>query len=1229
MLFRIVCLGLGLWGAVAMGQEGGGKLEPISVPEFDARLVPPSSWLSRPTIEKQAGVTVLAYARSFLNEGVTVVMNDFSSSLSGDAANDMQMSLNFIRNLAMSNQAANEFTKPESVVVNGVTFAKIEYDGKLSQAMNGHYVVLFTLRLGALYRIISFSPNERSAQTNASGFAKGFSWLDPQRTRLPGTVEDYQGHVHGFESHLKKLGWTNWPEGKEQSKGAFLAASQRNAAFLTVSLVPEPVEKTTMDEVVEALLPWCVWSKPERGWTFNPLTMPGVDEARGFAGELLYGSTPVNVRGYVVRGGGRIMGVAAWASASFGVRELDGALAAVVPKEIKQFPPLSLFTEQQRRLQASFLTDLALGQYEAGAVSRASKLYEQALESSRHNHATLRAAVVCYERIGGEAEALRCIERYEKDFKDSPEIQGMRARLLAQTGKSEEALKVLRELFAKDLRDEEAAAVYLQELYRNSLFTEAVEFVDSYAKKAPSATVLIWQADTYARAEKYERSMELFEALLSRKPFNAAVAALYASVALSAKKYDVCLEVIDQMKKEGVETAPALRTAGWAHYGKKAYREAKVAFEAARTMAPNDPQTAEALNAASAALGEGDNSAIRTPIEPLTLPEVVSKQVRALAAKYEPAAGESVVRKLAVNHVHYEKNKTYKRTEERVLLVQDAAGVEALSTLEIGFDPLWERLYVNQLEVVEPATGKTVASGKLDDYYVTDAATGAIATLTKALRLPVPGLKAGLELRYKVTFESLSKPEDFVYESRTLAHYYPTAVEAFVVSGDVKEVKAVPGAELAEVAEAAHGAEHLAWVVKNPPTMHPEPLLPPSRKYLPVLEVGAAGKTWQKTGDEYLELIKDSLADEPEIGKLAIELTRGCKTNEEKVEVLSKHVRDEVIYRAIEFGRRARVPNMCQRVLGNRYGDCKDMSLLLHKLLAAVGVTSRLTLVNSSSDVCSELPDLDQFNHMVLYVPALEQKLVDCTMGKAANTQLPPLFFDRQVLLLEKGASKLTKVEAPTKEIMDEVRTERTVSFMADGSASVEEKVTMTGYQGWSMRGFIQSMRPQTRLQALQAYMEERSSWQLERVETENLMDASAEMAMKFYYLLPPQQDVEGRGYVLPALWERKYLQGRYMRERHHPFVVERPLKFSSKVKAVFPARVDVASAEKLGSSGQTEYLTWLTAAKVTGERPSELEVTFSAQTLAGERPAGEYRRMYDEMMKAIAGWDLPLRLQK
>jgi hypothetical protein len=80
-------------------------------------------------------------------------------------------------------------------------------------------------------------------------------------------------------------------------------------------------------------------------------------------------------------------------------------------------------------------------------------------------------------------------------------------------------------------------------------------------------------------------------------------------------------------------------------------------------------------------------------------------------------------------------------------------------------------------------------------------------------------------------------------------------------------------------------------------------------------------------------------------------------------------VQKELHYEAIEFGRRAYVPKTARETLRDRYGDCKDHAVLLVSMLNAVGVPAELALVNINQRVLPELPNIDQFDHMIVSVP--------------------------------------------------------------------------------------------------------------------------------------------------------------------------------------------------------------------------------------------------------------------
>jgi hypothetical protein len=140
---------------------------------------------------------------------------------------------------------------------------------------------------------------------------------------------------------------------------------------------------------------------------------------------------------------------------------------------------------------------------------------------------------------------------------------------------------------------------------------------------------------------------------------------------------------------------------GWAHYALKDWREAKVSFEVARNAAPNDPTVLDALNSANSALGEGDSSAVKKTIEALVLPAALKKRVDKAVAGFKPVEDEGGVSLIHTTQISFHKNKPTTTTVHRKIKVLDTSGVDVLSTLDIPFDPLAERVFVNQLSVLD------------------------------------------------------------------------------------------------------------------------------------------------------------------------------------------------------------------------------------------------------------------------------------------------------------------------------------------------------------------------------------------------------------------------------------------------------------------------------------------------------------------------------------------------
>src|SRR5205085_12229198 len=148
-----------------------------------------------------------------------------------------------------------------------------------------------------------------------------------------------------------------------------------------------------------------------------------------------------------------------------------------------------------------------------------------------------------------------------------------------------------------------------------------------------------------------------------------------------------------------------------------------------------------------------------------------------------------------------------------------------------------------------------------------------------------------------------------------------------------------------------------------------EPLQPSPSEYLPFVRLADARATWGHEAGAYGTLIADRLAPVPSLRQLASNLVARLTNSEAKVAVLSRFVQSNITYKPIEFGRRAMIPQTAGDILANRYGDCKDHSLLLVQLLNAVEVPASLALVNSRHPIDKELASLEQFDHMIVYLP--------------------------------------------------------------------------------------------------------------------------------------------------------------------------------------------------------------------------------------------------------------------
>ena len=128
-------------------------------------------------------------------------------------------------------------------------------------------------------------------------------------------------------------------------------------------------------------------------------------------------------------------------------------------------------------------------------------------------------------------------------------------------------------------------------------------------------------------------------------------------------------------------------------------------------------------------------------------------------------------------------------------------------------------------------------------------------------------------------------------------------------------------------------------------------------------------QSWDEVGTWYGSLQTEQVKSTPLVQAKAAELTKGLKSNEEKIQAIYNFVSLHIHYVGLSFGIGRYQPHAAEDVLSNEYGDCKDKYTLLASLLRAAGYDSWPVLINSSREIDPELPSPGQFDHVIAAIP--------------------------------------------------------------------------------------------------------------------------------------------------------------------------------------------------------------------------------------------------------------------
>ena len=1005
------------------------------------------------------------------------------------------------------------------------------------------YVQWFCVTNGWAYQLTTWgmSTEQPTIVAGARQMMSGFALLDAQRRpAIAGgdVLGDYVSTNLGYRVHGAGSDWIKWKTLETSCPFASFGALHREDAALVVSAIP-----------LEDLKP-----EPEaiyRGFSGLLTTTDVLKDSHKIQEQNLEGiestfrQTVASGKEYtyrikILQGGGFAYFVAVWAESLNPQKNeiLADAMSRVgffgVPAT-RPVPPT--WSDQEKRAQRMAFNSIGMVYFKGERYEQSQAYFKKAVDLDGLQKGTAYLANLTTARIraGNFRPALNDLERHPQFVDAEPALAADRAFLQGRLGETDLALTNYAKLFAAGYHSEEHFEQYIGLLAQTQQQKRALAVVEAYLQNEDSPEIRLLQAALLKQLKRYDAAITLLQAQREKHPFDAGLAYSLGDAYIQAGKPSEALALSDEMLKQvGTSTATTLLK-GRAQFALKWYREAKESFTRVMEEAPANTEARQYLQILSGVLGEGSNAALLDPIEPVAFPNELTNVLSRPADKYGRDEGAYCSRR--VTAISLRKGEKLRTTEFTVTHVISPAGVSAFSTFQVGFNPLNEEIFVNQL-LVKDAAGLLVSTGQVADYYVLDDRSSLAASSRKVLNIPVAGLQPGYHIELTVTRRELGPTDEIPFLQCDFSGAVPTLEQDLYFAGDTNLIR-FAGSPGLEPRVMTHG---LLWSKAEPPVIRWEPLRPMVVDYVPAVWLSDASTRWPDLVTNYLASIRDRSELPDEQKQLAQALAAQATNLTQKITAIADYVQTNYTYKAIEFGRRARVPQPLADLVRNKYGDCKDHSLLLQQMLKAAGIPAWLALLNSVFPVREDLPSLDQFNHMVVYVPAAgANPFLDCTAKSFALPALPYGLGGRDALILDPDHPYFQKIPGyPTNASL--IIVNRSITITNETDALVTETLTFTGVHAGSFREYFRALSADRR----RAYVVSEfvgPLGELEKFKIEGLDEPHAPFIIRFDYLARRQfhrfeDEIAGN---LPWNFEHAFLLDQSLEKRTTPFEIPVP----------------------------------------------------------------------------------------
>ena len=843
----------------------------------------------------------------------------------------------------------------------------------------------------------------------------------------------------------------------------------------------------------------------------------------------------------------------------------------------------------------NLLSKLAYSFYNLDIYKHSAHLYQQVFDLD-HSLDTFENLLQSHYSVGDYQRCLQLVQEHEHRF-ETGKLDSWKAWIYLKQNKKRISQTFFKAIFDNGFSNDEDLFKYIDLLHENKDYQQAVKVAQRYLNSVANKTSLkLSIAKSLTKYDKTKAKKQIISLLNEPQIINKHQFTLFDYLA-DIGEYQVIVDYAKARIKNGYESAVLHNYLGDAQNALGNIDQAYASMKKAHEMAPGNKTIKSYYKSLQNKVGKADLATTETTISMVALPEEIQNNIKTLKPKHNTESYEYLYEIKAYYHEPKQRNK--KTTYGKIKIYNDS-GVAKNKTFRFSYNQQYENIYINYLRVYDE-NSKLIAELNRSNSYITTDNDGITADDDKILNIPVPAMATGVTVEYATTVESKTKNDSQNLIDILFVAAVETQYKAVVFHGDFNAIKVVTSKGLP-----VHKISNklIFWDYHDLENFRKTPYLPDYQDIFPWIKIATVKDSWVQLGDDYLTDINKKINSQLPASQI-IPLYRETDDDISKAQAIAAFVQKNISYQAIEFGWRAFVPNKSTQTMENKYGDCKDHAVLLYDMLNAAGIKAQLALVNSGDDIHLGLPSFGQFNHMIVYLPEINNGVfVDVTDKDSSLNFLNPPFGlqGNHSLVLAEHSSKLIQIPIAfsNHNVIEVYRTVKST----DDKFIYQEQANISGYYASIFRDYLKGIELDELESSILSWVNDYySDLMIDEFKYHNLYDNSKPLKLEFSF----SQEIELANTKLPIFLERYAMTFTQSPHRQWDFEYEHPFRI---VSTTIIEKNSKLKFKKKDFSIDSQLMKW-------NIHSGKKTIQFDSEIFANKLPPSEYHKLVKQSKRS------------